>query len=316
MQPVRLRSASLRNVTKGIAALATLYSILVIPLRAHADVKSCINSHESGQVEAKAGRLKHAAELFAACGAMEDCPTAVRAECVELYRDVAKSLPTVIFSVVDEQGNDITNVQVYAANQLLTASLDGRALALDPGKYSLKFAFPKGEPVETDVLVREGEKNRVITVKAQVRTPAKSSTPVSVQDRVSSEADATNANTRDALPLGVWVSAGVGATAIASWGVFALLGRSKQSKVDECSPKCDASLHGDFDAMRRDYLVADISLGVAVASAGAATWFLLSNNSAPSVQSAMYATKRSARLSLLPLLSVSSAGFVVSAEAF
>lgn len=314
MQPVRLRSASLRSVSKGTVVLVTLYSVLLVPRGAHADVKSCINSHESGQVEAKAGRLKRAAELFGTCGAMEDCPTAVRAECVELYRDVEKSLPTVIFSAVDEHGKDITNVQVYATDQLLTSSLDGRALALDPGKYSLKFVFPKGESVDADVLVREGEKNRVINVAAQVRTPAK---PVaSVQERGSSEADATNANSRAALPMGVWISAGVGAAAIASWGVFALLGRSKQSKVDECSPKCDASLHGDFDAMRRDYLIADISLGVAVASAGAATWFLVSSNGSPSTPTAVYATKRSARLSLLPLFSVSGAGLVVSAEAF
>lgn len=75
-------------------------------------------------------------------------------------------------------------------------------------------------------------------------------------------------------------SCGVGSTlpsqrfhldwALGSWGV------SEQSKMEACSPNCAPSFHHNFDAMRRDYLIADISLGVAVASAGVAGWWFLS----------------------------------------
>ncbi|MGE5785458.1 MAG: hypothetical protein ACM3ZE_12740 [Myxococcales bacterium] len=307
-------TVSVHSKSSRLGALVRSASVTLIPQRADADVAGCISAHESGQVEAKAGRLKRAAELFGACGATEDCPTAVRAECVELYRDVEKSVPTVIFAAVDERGSDITDVQVFAEDQLLTGGLDGRSLPLDPGKYALRFVFPKGKSVNVEVLVREGEKNRVISVKAPEHTPVHSGMSASSAAQ-EPETSGGGHPTGGSLPVSFWVSSGVSAAAILSWGTFALLGRGQQSKLNECSPRCDSSVQGNFDAMRRDYLIADVSLGVAAISAGAATWFLLSRDNSHSAVSTKIGTRHTARVSLRPLLLPSSAGLVVSGEA-
>ena len=59
--------------------------------------------------------------------------------------------------------------------------------------------------------------------------------------------------------------------------MFAPLGHDQQPSLDECAPDCPNSRQDDYDAMRRNYLIADISLGVALASAGIATWTLISD---------------------------------------
>lgn len=296
-----------RNHSTGIAAvLMTLLLGVAPPVRA--DVGACISAHSSGQREAKAGRLKHAAELFSDCAAMADCPDPIRVECVELHRETEKNLPSVIFAVADEHGKDLTDVNVYSNEDLVAKGLDGRALQLDPGKYTFRFELPQQESLSLDVLVLEGEKNRVISARVE-RSP----TPVAPQPtapRLHPTVERPHA-----LPTGFWISAGVGAAALASFGTFALLGHGFQTKLDECSPTCGQSQRGNFDSMRRDYLVADVSLGVALASAGVATWFLLSEHGR-----ARATSERTGQLAptvgLLPLVTARSAGLVFRATSF
>jgi hypothetical protein len=69
----------------------------------------------------------------------------------------------------------------------------------------------------------------------------------------------------------------LGAAALGSFAFFALTGKSDENDLrDSCSPNCPES---DVDSVRTKYLVADISLGVGIASLGAATWlFVTSRN--------------------------------------
>jgi hypothetical protein len=303
-----LPSASTEAITVWFLCL-----LLGVTQSARADVASCINSHASGQREAKAGRLKVASELFASCGSGEDCPSEIRAECVELYHVVEMSIPTVLFTAIDKYGKDFTAVRVYSNNQLLTEHLDGHSIALDPGKYVFRFVSSRGEVVSGDVLVREGEKNRVVSVQMQEQPAStlqqQEAAPVAPSPR-------NDSAKQGSLPVGFWLSAGVGTAALASFGVFGLLGHSHQSTIAKCSPNCDASRHDDFDSMKRDYLIADISLGVAVASAGAATWFFFTNGHSSSPTKERTASRHSAPLSIQPILWGRGAGLVVSADAF
>jgi hypothetical protein len=294
-----------RNYSKRLAVmLAGLW--LGVGLPARADVGACILEHSTGQREAKAGHLKQASELFASCAAMQDCPDPIRAECSEFHRDTEKNIPTVIFSVVDAHGKDLSDVRVFAEQELLTDALDGRATQLDPGKHEFRFELAQGEQFTTAVLIREGEKNRVVSV----RVPEKQSVPAQPQPGL-----AGAETTRNALPVGFWIAAGIGAAALTSWGVFALSGHSLQSKLDECSPNCNASRHGDFDAMRRDYLIADLSLGVGIASAGVATWFVLSQP-ASTARAKQQRGQNAPQLTLLPVASVSGSWLLLSTTRF
>ncbi|HEY5957854.1 MAG TPA: hypothetical protein VIV60_14930, partial [Polyangiaceae bacterium] len=66
------------------------------------------------------------------------------------------------------------------------------------------------------------------------------------------------------VPTATYVFAGVGVAAAANFTVWALLHRSLYNELDrECKPDCDQS---DVDKVRTRGIIADVSLGVSVAS--------------------------------------------------
>jgi len=291
---------------QSAAGLVGLSLLLAIPSLALADVTTCVHAHTSGQREAKAGHFKAASELFASCVSEPSCPGAIRAECAEFYKGAERSVPTLIFAALDEQGGDLIQVRVSSADQVLSESLDGRPIAVDPGQHHFKFELASGQVLESDVLVREGEKNRIVSVRAKPRS------------QTASEARTSSLDVNDGarkLPTSFWVASGVGAAALVSFGAFAAMGHGKQSSLNDCSPSCSSSSHADYDAMSRDYLIADISLGVAVVSAGVATWLFLSSDRARAAPP--HASENpAARLTLTPLVSTRGAGLLFNATAF
>jgi len=290
---------------KQIAArlIVSSWLLLGVPRLALADVAACVQAHASGQREAKAGRIKAASELFASCVSQDGCPDAIRAECAEFYKDAERALPTLIFAALDEQGSDLIQVRVYSDDQVLTETLDGRPIAVDPGQHHFKFELPSSQVLESDVLVREGEKNRIVSMRAKAAPKAATEEPAS----------SPVANGGRKLPTSFWVASSIGAAGLVSFGAFAAIGHGKQSTLDACSPNCAPSSRADFDAMRRDYLIADISLGVAVVSAGVATWLFLTSDRAST------ADQRAAsppRVTVTPLISTRGAGLMLNASAF
>lgn len=256
------------------AMVAGLLSLGVsIPRVARADANACTGIHASGQREIKAGRLKSASKQFTACGSDEACPEAVRADCMDLFASVERMIPTVIFSVVDQTGNDVTGViKVHSGDSVLVDALDGRAVQVDPGQHHLRFELPWGENVTSEVLVREGEKNRLVSVK--VVDPSKASSPV--PEPVAGETSSAPLppplaeEPVNRTPVGFWVASGIGVAALGTGTVFALMGRSKHSSLADCSPNCAPALETDYDAMKRNYLIGDIAFGAGIVSVGVA----------------------------------------------
>lgn len=303
-----------RSWFKLLPAAAALTTTLVgLQGTARADAASCTNLHASGQREVKAGRLKLASELFTSCGSDETCPAAVRADCMERFAAVEKNIPTVIFSLTDQDGQDVTNVKVYSNEDVVAEGLDGRPVALEPGRHRFRFVLPSGQVTNLDVLVREAEKNRVINVELVDKTKpvpaAAAPTPAPVPQAP------PPAEQSSSLSPGFWIASGIGAAALGSWATFALLGREKNVSLADCSPDCDSSRRDDYKAMKRDYLIADISLGAAAVSVGAATYFLLSSgsNDAPS-KGPDRAWLRSTKIAVVPARS--GATLMFSGDAF
>jgi hypothetical protein len=67
--------------------------------------------------------------------------------------------------------------------------------------------------------------------------------------------------------------------------------------------------------MRRDYLVADVSLGVGAVSAGLAAWILFSSQ-APSRGASSSAKQPLARVSVFPMISADGARILANAVTF
>lgn len=296
-----------RKLGRRATIAALLLLLITVAAPARADVTACLDAHAEGQRASKAGQWKLASELFAACASNDACPEPVRAECVDFYAAAQKSVPTVIFSATDARGRDVAAVRVYSGEALVSETLDGRALVLDPGTHRFRFVFGSGEVVEKDVLIREGEKNRIVNARAAAAAPAlppAGSTPEPENPE------------RASLPTSFWIASGVGAVALASFGVFALAGRGEQSTIDACSPNCDTSRRANYDAMRRNYLIADVSLGIAVVSAGVATWSFLSSRKDPTAARGSRRERQSAGVSVAPFVSGSGAGVAFDARGF
>jgi len=283
--------------------MLALSLFISLPRFARADAASCAQAHASAQREAKAGRLKAAAEQFLSCSTMEDCPDEIRSECADFYRDTERNLPTVIFAALDERGADLIHLRVYSDDEVAAEGLDGRAIPVDPGQHHFKFELPSGQVLVSDALIHEGEKNRIISVRVPPPKPETETPPL------------LPGGNRRPLPPGFWVASSVSVVALASWSVFAVLGRGAQSTLGECSPHCPASQRANFDAMRRDYLVADISLGAALASAGVATWLFM--RAEPATTPDRHGpVKPTLRVTVTPLVSTRGAGLLLDTRAF
>jgi len=266
---------------------ALLITTLLLATSAQADPKTCITAHATGQREAKAGHLRLATQLFTSCGSDETCPSQLRQECAEFLKTVQQTIPTVIFTVIGDKNEDITAAKVFSTDELLVDGLDGRAIQVDPGKHHLRFLLPTGEILNSDVLIREGEKNRQVEVKVKgdVETEAATSekpappasTPV-VPPPVPQPVSVPSAhNEAHPVPLGFWIASG---TALAGIGVgvtYAVFGKSEKNDLSDCAPYCGENMRGTYNNLKRDYLVADIGFGVGLVSAGVATYLYVSS---------------------------------------
>lgn len=240
--------------------------IALAPATAAADTKACIASHASAQRETKAGHPKQAAQLYTACGSDNTCPEQLRAECAALLEQVKGTVPSVIFSAIDGKGADVSNAKVYADEQLLADGLDGRAIELEPGKYHLRFVLPDNSTLTNDVLVREGEKNRLIEVRAPLEKKPEPVAPTPLVKQAPLQA-APPQPVEKSTPVGAWVATGIAVVGFGTFGTFALLGSSDKKKLDDCAPSCPDSAHGTRDSLKTKFLVADVGLGVGAASA-------------------------------------------------
>jgi hypothetical protein len=119
----------------------------------------CIAANETAQSLRDGGNLRAARARLLVCVA-KACPGPVRDDCAERITELDKSTPTIVFEVKDARGEDRSAVAVEMDGAPLAPSLDGSALAVDPGEHVFRFSAPGLPSVEKRLVVREGEKAR------------------------------------------------------------------------------------------------------------------------------------------------------------
>lgn len=210
----------------------------------------CLAAHEDAQ-SLRTQKKPHAArEKLIACARVE-CPTVVRKECGEQLELLDKDAPTVVLEARDESGRDTTAVKVSLDGQPVAARLTGAAVDVEPGPHVFRFERGDGKDLELRVLVVEGEKNRKVVADfaALVRPPEVPPPP----------------RERRSIPSTTFVAGGVALAAVGSFTFFALSGKSEEkSLASSCGPSCSDD---QLRPVRRDYLVADVSLVVGIAAA-------------------------------------------------
>jgi hypothetical protein len=241
------------SVAVGLAAMSAAE-----PARADSAPAACIDAHEQAQRNMQDGHLRAAREKLLVCS-RETCPKVAQTDCAAWMRDVARDMPSVVVIAKDGAGHDTEQVRVIVDGEKLADTLDGRAMPLDPGPHAFRFEA-EGRVLEQKVLLGAGEQNR--RVLADFTTTA----PVTGPPAPPESPPATEGSRSP--PVASYVLGGIAVLGVASFTAFGLSGKSDE----KCVPTCTRNEISDF---RRSYLIADISLGVALVSAGAALWLAL-----------------------------------------
>ncbi|MEY4579724.1 MAG: hypothetical protein RL701_4427 [Pseudomonadota bacterium] len=258
---------------------------------AQSDAATCVSAHADAQVFRNRGAFVSAHERLLLC-ARSSCPKPIADDCATWLGALEDSLASIVLAVSDEQGRDLIDVRVTANGVKLTDQADGRAISMDPGLYTLRFSAEWHAPAELSIAIRQSEKNRIVRVQLRTRSelPAVTVTEHDEPAATSPAPTPTTPHTASTIPIATYV---LGATTLIGAGMYAyfgLTGLEKEHKVRDLP--ADAPCGSLCGEGKRAYVLADIGLGIAVASAaGAIATFVLLRETDPS----------SARVGILPL---------------
>ncbi|HKO90508.1 MAG TPA: hypothetical protein VJU61_05115 [Polyangiaceae bacterium] len=255
----------LRTLLARFALLGgTLLVLLIVrPVLAQAPEASCSAVQETESLRA-AGRYRETRVRLLDC-VNAQCGGDVRRRCALALQKLDAVTPSIVVSMKDAQGNDVTDVAVSLEDQPLVSSLDGMAIPVDPGKHRFVFQRPGQAPVSLALEIREGEKFRAIDV------PLESPSASPAAEPADSAAPATGWSPR---VVGGATLIGVGVAGLAAFTWLGLSARSEEKELESCKPCSDARI----DSVETRYLLANISLGVGVVALGSATWLLLTDS--------------------------------------
>jgi hypothetical protein len=125
--------------------------------------QECLAASEQGQNDRDDGLYRAARASFVQC-ARDICPKLVAQSCTRWLRELDQDAPTVVLGAKDDQGNDLTDVAVSLDGQPFATVLDGKPVESDAGAHVLRFERSGSVPTEQKLVLRAGEKARVVTV--------------------------------------------------------------------------------------------------------------------------------------------------------
>jgi hypothetical protein len=253
------------------AALASAMSIRPVQAAPAEQSEQCLSAYAAGQRARNAGKLLEARASFSLC-ASNVCPEALHPDCGRWLDEVDASLPTVVLRVVTPQGAELDGVS-FSLDGAAPQLLDGRSVPIDPGEHALIFRRSGYHEREQRFTFTEGEKLSRRSVTLEPLGSASSAETSSVR------IDASPVAPRRASLVPTWIGLGAGVAGAAGFAYFASTGRNADRALDDCSPNCSAAR---VSRVKRDYLFANVSLGVGAAGlVTAAVWLLLRPESPP-----------------------------------
>ena len=260
---------------------------VLAPSTAHAEGEklACVRAGEKAQKLRDSGKLIAARAELLTC-VREVCPAVVRGDCAGWLGEVEASTPTIVARARDDAGHDLRDVVVSVDGARVASQLDGRPLPVDPGEHVVRFELAGRAPLEERVIIGTGEKNRMlaVTFARPASAPGARETSAPLKDAGGAAAIPPGPRAPVALqaassgpPAAAWAFAAVSVAAAASFTLFGLTGTADLDDLRRtCAGHCDGAA---VDHAWTKLVVADVSLGVAVLAAGAATWLFLSPSS-------------------------------------
>ncbi|MBK8994964.1 MAG: hypothetical protein IPM35_04325 [Myxococcales bacterium] len=249
------------NLSQGLALAVVCTCASAFAAPGTPTKPECFDAHERAQLAQKEKKLRAAKQDYSIC-ANAACPKLVRSECEAELSKIDAVLASVIVFALDAGKSDST----------IRVSIDGAPaeqasgpIELEPGEHLLRAETSDGRSVEKRVTLAEGRRNEKVTLDVPAAAPA----------APSPEPPPAPAPAPSRISPAVWVLGGVAVIGLGGFVGFGLSGKGQESDLDSCKPDCKRD---DVDAMRRSYLLADISLGVALVAGGVGAYLYVSGN--------------------------------------
>jgi hypothetical protein len=255
---------------------------------------ACVTSYNTAQERERAGRLREAKDLLTAC-AKPACGS-LEKKCAAEGTQLDSELPEIVPVLTDEAGAPMTEVRVKVDGELMTAQLDGRAFAVDPGVHEFSFGNDSGVLATQKIMIVQGQRG---AVSVSLQTTGKSAdkaaggtaaSPSPVDAKTASDKsppDSSTASVAAAAPPDppkggpspfAFVFSGVALAGAGGYALTTYWGSKDNSALAKCSPNCSQD---SVDHVRTLYLAGDISLGLGFAALGLATFLFATGSSAP-----------------------------------
>jgi hypothetical protein len=233
------------------------WAAVLTPSMSQADEPSkatCLQAYEGSQENRKAQALRAAHQQLLVC-ASDACPPIVRTDCIHWLAEVEAALPSVVLEAKGP-GGPLFDVTVRLDGAPLVHQLDGRPIEIDPGLHTLSFERAGSPTQEQKVIVREGEKNRLVSADWTPAPAPVPQGPLGPSPQVPMERP---------VPVSVYVVLGVAALGFIDFAVAGSLGFAKQKELEKspsCAPFCPGN---DVRYVKTMYAVGDVGLAVGVA---------------------------------------------------
>ena len=249
---------------RGRLFVATCLAGLLVPALGHAQVtrQACVEAYENAQTTSKHHQLAQARQHIRTC-LDSACPSSLRSECAGWLKEIDSRQPSILLGCTGPSGEARTDAEVKLDGAVISKSLDGKALDVDPGSHEFTFTLPGESPLVMAVVVREGEKmQRVVGLFPQRPRP-----PAAAISKPPPPIETTRP-----VPWPVFALGGVTVLGVGTWAALGIWGNSGKSDLEACTPNCS---HDATDDVRTRYIVGDVMLAVAIVAAGAATFLYL-----------------------------------------
>lgn len=270
-----------RSARLALPQVAIAAGLLLQPVAARATdptTADCLNANNNSVQLRNDGKLRAARAQLLICAA-QSCPADVRKECIRRVDEVNTQIPTVTFEPKDAAGGDLSAVKVTMDGEALTDRLEGTALSIDPGVHTFVFETEGQAPVQKQLVLREGIKDRREEVAFGTQSPTgvarPSRTSPLVPPPTPPETDGSGLGTQKIAAL---VAGGVGVVGLGVGGAFGLAAMSSKNDAQTVCPSQQCATADGVDKWnhaRSAAQLADVFLIVGgVALAGAAVlWF-------------------------------------------
>ena len=271
----------MRRIALSSIVVASLLS--AAPLYA-ADAKTCAESFDKGQALRRENKLRSAREALLECSTPA-CPAMMMKDCSDLLLEIEQSMPSIVVTAKDASGVDAIAVKVIADGVVLTTTLDGKALVLDPGVHAMRFEMNGATPIERQVVVHEGQKAQPVEIVLDANPPkAPPADPSTPNQSDKPPPESTSSSMRWA---GIGLM-GVGVVSVGLGSVFGIVAGNKWSDAkSQCGNGCGpgSTAYDSRSSAKTDATISTVGfIAGGLMLAGGATLFFLAPKEAPKNQ--------------------------------